>query len=65
MTDLAKTLERAKLVLEDVPTDAKALDSTPFSPPGVAGALGNLLAMVGALAQCVIELTEEVQRARE
>jgi hypothetical protein len=51
--------ERAQLVLEDTHRDAVKLDSTPFTPRGIGTVLGEQLAMIAALASCIIELTEE------
>ena len=58
MTDLRKTAERARLILEDVPTDAAALDTTPFTPQAMGPVLGAMLAQIGALAKCIVELAE-------
>ena len=61
MTALAVTRERARLVFEDAPHDAERLESTPFTSRGVGEALGNLLAMVAALAKCVEEIVAELE----
>lgn len=55
----SKTVQRARLVLEDAPRDAAQVDRTPFTPSGVGPLLGNILAMIAALAECVIELAED------
>ena len=58
MSDLGRTAERARLVLDDVPRDAEALDRTPFTPQGLGPVLGSMLAQIGALAKCIVELAE-------
>ena len=55
----AKTLERARLIRADADKDSSVLDRTPFTPRGVGETFGILLAMIAALAECVIELAEE------
>lgn len=56
---VAETRKRAQLVLEDAPKDAAKLDRTPFTPLGIGTVLGEMLAMIEALAQCILELTED------
>lgn len=50
------TAQRARLVREDCATDAKALDSTPFTPRGIGETFGSILAQIAALAKCIEEI---------
>lgn len=52
------TGERARLVRADCATDAKAVDTTPFTSQGVGPIFGNIFAMIAALAKCIEELAE-------
>lgn len=56
MTRYVPTHTRARMVREDAESDAKLLDSTPFTPAGVGPVLGAMLAMIAALARCIEEL---------
>ena len=61
LADVSRTRERATLVRDDAPVDAEALDRTPFTPRGIGGTLGSMLAMIGALATCVVELCDHLE----
>lgn len=56
--DLAEVLRVMKMVAADCETDAAALDSTPFTPRGVGGVLGETLAMVKTIAVSVATLAD-------
>jgi hypothetical protein len=49
------------MVRDDAPTDAAALDRTPFTGAGMGTTLGAMLAMIGALATCVVELCDHLE----
>ncbi len=53
------------MIRADVIEDANALDRTPFDKRGVGETFGTLLAICGALAACVVELVDEVERLAE
>jgi hypothetical protein len=62
---MTKTADRARLVREDCAADAAAVDRTPFTPEGVGPLFGNIYAMIGALAQCIEELSTKVAKPNE
>lgn len=55
---IANVADLMRVVQDDCQTDALALDSTPFTPRGVAEALGATLAMIGACARSIEVLAE-------
>lgn len=52
------TRTRAEMLKADATTDAARLDRTPFTPRGVGEVFGSQLAMIAALATCVLELEQ-------
>ena len=54
----------AQSVADDCEEDAAALDSVPFSPAGIGKVLGEMLAMVKALAS-MVETLADVLEERE
>jgi len=60
MNHMAKLAERARMVREDCEKDSHEVDRTPFTPKGVGTVLGQLLAMIAVLAECVAELGDEL-----
>lgn len=54
--------ETMRQIQADCHSDAKALDSTPFTPRGVGESLGTVLAMLAAVARAVELLAEEHSR---
>ena len=51
---------RAQMIKGDVAEDAASLDATRFTGAAIGPVLGTLFAICGALAQCVIDLADEI-----
>lgn len=62
--NLDKARRRAEMIREDVGADAAALDRTPFDKRGVGETFGNVLAICGALAACVVELCDTIEELK-
>jgi hypothetical protein len=58
---LAKHVDVMRMVQADCEADARALDSTPFTPHGLGTALGQVLAQIKAVAKTCEVLAEQLQ----